>query len=130
MDNKTYLYFFYLVTAPKNQEIRLTYDLYFPFQGIFGDWLYKSKIFQKSPETGTRYKDIHSTFDRAVKRSKIPHITFHKLRHTTASRLNEMGIDIVTIQKMLDHSDIKTTMRYTHNAKSSIDNAIMALDKY
>ena len=83
-----------------------------------------------SPETGTRYKDIHSTFDRAVKRSKIPHITFHKLRHTTASRLNEMGIDIVTIQKMLDHSDIKTTMRYTHNAKSSIDNAIMALDKY
>lgn len=41
-----------------------------------------------------------------------------------------MGIDIVTIQKMLDHNDIKTTMRYTHNAKSSIDNAIMALDKY
>lgn len=83
-----------------------------------------------SPETGTRYKDIHSTFDRAVKRSKIPHITFHKLRHTTASRLNEMGIDIVTIQKILDHSDIKTTIRYTHNAKSSIDNAIMALNKY
>lgn len=82
------------------------------------------------PTSLTKYKDISSTFDRAVKRAKIPHISFHKLRHTTASRLNEMGVDIVTIQKILDHQDIKTTMLYTHNSSDSITNAFVKLNQY
>lgn len=83
-----------------------------------------------SPVTGTRYTEVKTTFRRAVERCGIEPISFHKLRHTTASRLNEAGVDIVTIQKILDHSDIKTTLRYTHNAKDSIHSAIMALDEY
>ncbi len=83
-----------------------------------------------SPITGSRYKEIKSTFARAVKRAGIPHISFHKLRHTTASRLNEEGVDIVTIQRILDHADLKTTQRYTHNSSDSIANAIEKLDKY
>lgn len=83
-----------------------------------------------SSATLTRYKDVKATFRRAVKRAGIPYITFHKLRHTTASRLNVTGVDIVTIQKILDHADVKTTMRYTHNNSDSIVNAFKKLEIY
>ena len=83
-----------------------------------------------SPVTLSKYTNIKKTFARTVKRAEIQHITFHQLRHTTASRLNELGVDIVTIQKILDHADLKTTMRYTHNANYSIANAFKLLNEY
>ena len=83
-----------------------------------------------SPITNSRYTQVKSTFRRAVKRAGIPHICFHQLRHSTASRLNEMGVDIVTIQKILDHAELKTTQRYTHNASASIVNAFQLLNSY
>lgn len=83
-----------------------------------------------SPVSLSKYKDVKTSFARAVKRAGIPHISFHKLRHSTASRLNEQGVDIVTIQKILDHADIRTTMRYTHNATKSMENAFNMLDEY
>ncbi len=83
-----------------------------------------------SPVTFTKYEDIKTTFARTVKRAKIPHITFHKLRHTTASRLNELGVDIITIQRILDHSDVSITQQYTHTFDDSINNAFKKLEKY
>ena len=83
-----------------------------------------------SPKTLTRYKDIKSTFAETVKRAGIPHITFHKLRHTTASRLNELGVDIIVIQRILDHSDLNITRRYTHTFDDSIINAFNKLNEY
>jgi integrase len=37
-----------------------------------------------------------------------------KFRHTYCTRLLERGTDIVTVQKLMGHSDIKTTMRYVN----------------
>lgn len=83
-----------------------------------------------SPRTKTKYKDFKSTFSNAVKRASIPHITFHELRHTTASRLNELGVDLATIQEYLDHSDAKVTQRYIHKPKKNIVDAIKRLSEY
>lgn len=83
-----------------------------------------------NPITLDKYKDVRSSFDRAVKRSGIPHISFHKLRHTTASRLNELGVDIVTIQEILGHQNINTTRAYTHNSRESKINAMKLLGNY
>jgi integrase/recombinase XerD len=44
--------------------------------------------------------------------AKVPNATLHKFRHTYATRLLESGCDIVTVQKLMGHSDIETTRQY------------------
>jgi site-specific recombinase XerD len=41
----------------------------------------------------------------------------HTLRHTYATHLLEMGLDIVSVKDQLGHSNIATTMMYLHIAK-------------
>ncbi len=62
------------------------------------------------------FHNFSDVFYPSQKRAGVPRISFHDLRHTFASLLAMSGVSVFLIQKLLGHSDLKTTMRYMHMA--------------
>ncbi len=57
--------------------------------------------------------------------------TWHCLRHTYASILYDADVDVLTAQKLLGHSDIKTTLGiYTHLSKEKETHNIAKLNSF
>jgi site-specific recombinase XerD len=71
--------------------------------------------------------DLKAGFSLACLKAGIKGVAWHTLRHTIASRLLDRGVDIVTVQQLLAHSTVTTTMRYTHTNLDSMRNAVANL---
>jgi site-specific recombinase XerD len=59
-------------------------------------------------------RDWRRWFEGAVQAAGIEDFHWHDLRHTFASRLVMKGVDIRTVQELMGHRSIVTTMRYAH----------------
>ena len=67
---------------------------------------------------------LHSACEKAGLRK----IGWHTLRHTFASQLAQRGVSVTLVKELLGHSDIRTTMRYSHLTNSATREAILLLD--
>jgi len=69
---------------------------------------------------------LKSSWRRARVKARMEHVNFHDLRHSCASIMLGLGVDLYTISKILGHSNVQTTQRYAH---LQIDAQRAALDK-
>jgi len=79
-----------------------------------------------NPETLRPFVQIFYAWDSVRKKAGLPDLRIHDLRHSFASFLVNAGRSLYEVQKILGHTQIKTTQRYAHLSQKSLVRAANA----
>ena len=85
-----------------------------------------------NPNTGNKWSSTKFGEQwRAIReKAGLNKLKFHGLRHTVATRLVKENIPLAIVKEVMTHSDIKTTMQYTHIDSLDVINAVNVLNSY
>lgn len=73
-----------------------------------------------NPDTGKPYVHIFYAWDVTRKRAGLPELRIHDLRHSFASFLVNGGRSLYEVQKILGHTQVRTTQRYAHLSQNTL----------
>ncbi|GBE04743.1 tyrosine recombinase XerD [bacterium BMS3Abin10] len=98
----------------KNASKELIWQWFFPAKTL--TFVPKSKEYRRYHLHNSH---VSTAIRSAVRKAKVlKRVSAHTFRHSFASHLLQANYDIRTIQELLGHSDVRTTMIYTHTVKS------------
>lgn len=117
----------------KNQKMD-----YIPMNAVVKNVLQKWKEIQKNPNdndlifphpgTGKKMHDCRSAWEKILKNAKIENFRWHDMRHDFASQLVMKDVNILTVQKLMTHSNLEMTLRYAHLAPKKQKEAVQKIE--
>ena len=74
--------------------------------------------------------DVRGAFGRTCKEAGLVGLRFHDLRHTHATRLDQLGFSLAKIGGQLGHTVVQTTLRYVNRDMTAVQQVGIELDKF